>query len=57
MYLRDKNIVMLENLGKSYVFPGSVEVIPGKGRGVIATRDIKKDELVAVYPGALITQA
>ncbi len=48
---------LLENFGKIYVFPGSVEEIEGKGRGVVASREIKKDEIVAVYPGALITQA
>jgi len=48
---------MLENFGKTYVFPGSVEEIVEKGRGVIATREIKKDEIVAIYPGRLITQA
>jgi hypothetical protein len=57
MYLRDKNISLLESFGKTSVFPGSIEEIPGKGRGVIATRDIKKHEIVANYPGKLITQA
>ncbi len=38
MYLRDKNIALLEKFGKNYVFPGSIEEIPGKGRGVIAAR-------------------
>ena len=57
MYLRDKNIALLEAFGKTSVFPGSIEEIPGKGRGVIAARDIKKDEIVAIYPGQLITQA
>ncbi|HLO89802.1 MAG TPA: hypothetical protein VK172_01435 [Lentimicrobium sp.] len=57
MFLREKNVKMLENFGKTYVFPGSVEEIAGKGRGVIATRTIKKDEIVAIYPGQLVTQA
>ena len=48
---------MLENFGKTYVFPGSIEEIKAKGRGVVATRDIKKDEIVAIYPGLVITQA
>ena len=47
---------MLETFGKSSVFPGSIEVVFGKGRGVLATRDIKKDEIVAIYPGKLVTQ-
>ena len=57
LYLREKSVEILENFGKIYVFPGSIEEIKGKGRGIIASRDIKKDEIVAVYPGALITQA
>ena len=57
MYLRDKNVSLLETFGKTSVFPGSIEEIPGKGRGVIAAREIKKDEIVAIYPGRLITQA
>lgn len=56
-YLRDKDVAMLETFGKTSVFPGSIEVIPGKGRGVLAARDIKKDEIVAIYPGKLVTQA
>lgn len=47
----------MESFGKTSVFPGIVEKVPGKGRGVIATRDIKKDEIVAIYPGRLVTQA
>ena len=43
MFLRDKNIHLLERFGKSSVFPGSIEEIPGKERGVIAVREIKKD--------------
>lgn len=57
IYLRSKSMAILENFGKTCVFPGSVEDIAGKGRGVIATREIKKDEIVAIYPGRLITQA
>ena len=57
MYLCDKDVAMLETFGKSTVFPGSIEEIAGKGRGVIAARDIKKDEIVAIYPGKLVTQA
>ena len=57
MFLRDKNLALLEEFGKSSVFPGSIEEIPGKGRGVIAVREIKKDEIVAIYPESLITQA
>lgn len=56
-YLRDKNVEILEGFGKSCVFPGSIENVAGKGRGVIATRDIKKSEIVAMYPGRLVTQA
>jgi len=56
-YLRDKNIEIIDGFGKIYVFPGSIEEVSGKGRGVIASRDIKKDEIVAIYPGRLITQA
>jgi hypothetical protein len=29
---------MIDNFGNIYVFPGIVEEITGKGRGVIATR-------------------
>jgi hypothetical protein len=29
---------MIDNFGKIYVFPGIVEEIAGKGRGVIANR-------------------
>lgn len=50
-------MAILETFGKSCVFPGIIEKILGKGRGVIATRDIKKDEIVAIYPGKLVTQA
>lgn len=57
MYLQDKNIKLLESFGKTSVFPGTIQEIPGKGRGVIAAREIKKDEIVAIYPGQLITQA
>ena len=38
MYLRDKSVAILETFNKSCVFPGSIEEIAGKGRGVIATR-------------------
>ncbi len=38
MFLRDKNISFLESFGTNFVFPGSIEEIPGKGRGVIAAR-------------------
>jgi hypothetical protein len=47
----------LEKFGVSCVFPGIVEAVPGKGRGVIASRDIKKSEIVAIYPGRLVCQA
>jgi len=39
------------------MFPGIVEQVPGKGKGVIATRDIKNDEIIVIYPGRLVTQA
>ena len=57
LFIRDKNLEILERFGQSSVFPGSIEEIKGKGRGVIAVREIKKDEIVAFYPGSLITQA
>ena len=56
-YLNEKSVAILESFGKSSVFPGSIERVAGKGRGVIATRDIKKNEIVAIYPGRLVTQA
>lgn len=57
MYLRDQGLKLVVNFGKIFAFPGCIDQIPGKGRGVIATRDIRKNELVAIYPGTLVTQA
>jgi SET domain-containing protein len=42
---------------KIYVFPGIIKEIEGKGRGLIASRDIKENEIVANYSGRLISQA
>ena len=56
-YLNEKSLTILESFGKTSVFPGIVEKVAGKGKGVIATRDIRKDEIVAIYPGRLVTQA
>lgn len=56
-YLNEKSVAIVERFGKSSVFPGMIEKIPGKGRGVIAIRDIKKNEIVAIYPGRFVTQA
>lgn len=41
-YLGDKTIAILEKFGKTSVFPGIIEEVVGKGRGVIASRDVKK---------------
>jgi hypothetical protein len=56
-YLKDKAVAVLETFGKTSVFLGIIQNISGKGRGVIAMRDIRRDEIVAIYPGRLITQA
>jgi hypothetical protein len=56
-YLGDRTVAILEKFGKTCVFPGIIELVAGKGRGVIASRDIKKGEIVAIYPGQMITQA
>ena len=56
-YLSEKSLTILASFSKTSVFPCCVEKISGKGRGVIATRDIKKDEIVAMYSGRLINQA
>jgi hypothetical protein len=55
--LNEKSVGIIDSFGKTSVFPGMIEKINGKGRGVIATRDIKKNEIVAIYPGRLVTQS
>jgi hypothetical protein len=58
VFLKEKTMKIIEEFAsKKYIYPGIIKEVEGKGRGLIASRDIKENEIVANYSGRLITQA
>lgn len=57
-FLKQKTMNIIEQFAsKKYVYPVIIKEVAGKGRGLVASRDIKENEILANYSGRLITQA